>query len=31
MSQDHRKMWESLGLDLPAHDALLEVLGIGMI
>jgi hypothetical protein len=22
-------MWESLGLDLPAHDALLEVLGKG--
>jgi benzoyl-CoA reductase/2-hydroxyglutaryl-CoA dehydratase subunit BcrC/BadD/HgdB len=29
MSQDYRKMWESLGLDLPAHDALLEVLGKG--
>jgi len=29
MSEDHRSMWESLGLDLGAHDALLEVLGKG--
>lgn len=27
MSQDHRSMWQSLGLDLVAHDALLGVLG----
>jgi hypothetical protein len=27
MRQDSRKMWESLGFDLPAHDALLEPLG----
>ncbi len=27
MSDDYRKMWESLGLDLAAHDALLAVLG----
>jgi hypothetical protein len=29
MSQDHREMWKGLGLDLAAHDALLEVLGKG--
>lgn len=29
MSEDYRSMWESLGLDLAAHDALLEVLGKG--
>ena len=29
MSEDYRSMWESLGLDLGAHDALLEVLGKG--
>ncbi|MBW2568939.1 MAG: 2-hydroxyacyl-CoA dehydratase [Deltaproteobacteria bacterium] len=29
MSEDYRSMWESLGLDLTAHDALLEVLGKG--
>jgi len=29
MSQDYRKMWESLGLNLPTHDALLAVLGKG--
>ncbi|MCB2185032.1 MAG: 2-hydroxyacyl-CoA dehydratase family protein [Deltaproteobacteria bacterium] len=29
MSADHRAMWESLGLDLAAHDQLLEVLGQG--
>lgn len=29
MSEDYRKMWEDLGLDLAAHDALLEVLGKG--
>jgi len=29
MSEDYRSMWESLGLDLVAHDALLEVLGKG--
>jgi benzoyl-CoA reductase/2-hydroxyglutaryl-CoA dehydratase subunit BcrC/BadD/HgdB len=27
MSEDYRSMWESLGLDLTAHDALLGVLG----
>ena len=27
MSQDYRPMWENLGLDLQAHDALLGVLG----
>jgi len=27
MSQDYRSMWETLGLDLEAHDALLGVLG----
>ncbi|OQX25062.1 MAG: 3-hydroxyacyl-ACP dehydratase [Desulfobacteraceae bacterium IS3] len=27
MSQDYRKMWEKLGLNLEAHDALLSVLG----
>ena len=27
MTEDHRPMWESLGLDLDAHDALLGVLG----
>jgi benzoyl-CoA reductase/2-hydroxyglutaryl-CoA dehydratase subunit BcrC/BadD/HgdB len=29
MSQDYRKMWGNLGLNLAAHDALLEVLGKG--
>jgi len=29
MSEDYRSMWENLGLDLVAHDALLEVLGNG--
>lgn len=29
MAEDYRKMWESLGLDLAAHDALLDVLGKG--
>ncbi|MFV9645027.1 MAG: 2-hydroxyacyl-CoA dehydratase, partial [Desulfobacterales bacterium] len=29
MSEDYTSMWESLGLDLVAHDALLEVLGKG--
>ncbi|HEY3294984.1 MAG TPA: double-cubane-cluster-containing anaerobic reductase [bacterium] len=29
MSEDYRKMWEGLGLDLAAHDALLSVLGQG--
>ncbi|MBW2345427.1 MAG: 2-hydroxyacyl-CoA dehydratase [Deltaproteobacteria bacterium] len=29
MSEDYRSMWEGLGLDLVAHDALLEVLGKG--
>jgi len=29
MSEDYKSMWESLGLDLGAHDALLEVLGKG--
>ncbi|MBU4345508.1 MAG: 2-hydroxyacyl-CoA dehydratase family protein [Proteobacteria bacterium] len=29
MSEDYKSMWESLGLDLVAHDALLEVLGKG--
>ncbi|MDY6791362.1 MAG: double-cubane-cluster-containing anaerobic reductase [Thermodesulfobacteriota bacterium] len=29
MGEDYRSMWESLGLDLDAHDALLEVLGKG--
>ena len=29
MSEDYRSMWENLGLDLVAHDALLEVLGKG--
>jgi len=29
MSEDYRSMWENLGLDLGAHDALLEVLGKG--
>ncbi len=29
MSNDYRKMWEDLGLDLPAHDSLLETLGKG--
>ena len=28
-STDHRQMWTNLGLDLEAHDALLEVLGHG--
>ena len=27
MSEDYRDMWKSLGLDLEAHDALLDVLG----
>ncbi len=27
MSQDYRSMWSELGLDLAAHDSLLEVLG----
>ena len=27
MSEDYRSMWSELGLDLEAHDALLEVLG----
>jgi len=27
MSEDYRDMWKNLGLDLEAHDALLEVLG----
>ena len=29
MSEDYKSMWENLGLDLEAHDALLEVLGTG--
>ena len=29
MSSEHTAMWESLGLDLAAHDQLLEVLGQG--
>jgi len=29
MSEEYRKMWSDLGLDLAAHDALLEVLGKG--
>ncbi|MBW2097019.1 MAG: 2-hydroxyacyl-CoA dehydratase [Deltaproteobacteria bacterium] len=29
MSEDYRSMWETLGLDLVAHDALLQVLGKG--
>lgn len=29
MSDDYRQMWKDLGLDLDAHDALLEVLGQG--
>jgi benzoyl-CoA reductase/2-hydroxyglutaryl-CoA dehydratase subunit BcrC/BadD/HgdB len=29
MSEDYRKMWSDLGLDLTAHDALLGVLGKG--
>ncbi len=29
MSDDYRAMWEGLGLDLAAHDQLLEVLGQG--
>lgn len=29
MSEDYRKMWKDLGLDLAAHDALLAVLGKG--
>jgi benzoyl-CoA reductase/2-hydroxyglutaryl-CoA dehydratase subunit BcrC/BadD/HgdB len=29
MSDEYRKMWEDLGLDLAAHDALLAVLGKG--
>jgi len=29
MSEDYREMWKDLGLDLAAHDALLDVLGKG--
>jgi benzoyl-CoA reductase/2-hydroxyglutaryl-CoA dehydratase subunit BcrC/BadD/HgdB len=29
MSEDYRSMWKSLGLDLEAHDTLLQVLGQG--
>lgn len=29
MNADYKKMWEGLGLDLNAHDSLLEVLGKG--
>ena len=29
MSGDYKNMWKNLGLDLEAHDALLEVLGTG--
>lgn len=29
MSEDYRQMWNDLGLDLDAHDALLDVLGQG--
>ncbi len=29
MSDDYKNMWESLGMDLAAHDALLEILGKG--
>ncbi len=29
MSENYRSMWENLGLDLKAHDALLDVLGKG--
>jgi len=29
MSEDYRNMWKNLGMDLVAHDALLEVLGKG--
>jgi hypothetical protein len=27
MSEDYRSMWQNLGLDLVAHDALLGILG----
>lgn len=27
MAENYRQMWTELGLDLPAHDALLNVLG----
>ena len=29
MSEDYEKMWKDLGLDMTAHDALLDVLGQG--
>ncbi|RLB39456.1 MAG: 2-hydroxyacyl-CoA dehydratase [Deltaproteobacteria bacterium] len=29
MNEDYREMWKALGLDLAAHDALLDVLGKG--
>ncbi len=29
MSNDYTQMWKELGLDLTAHDALLQVLGKG--
>ena len=29
MSEDYKKIWESLNLDLAAHDALLDILGKG--
>jgi len=29
MSENYKNMWESLGLDLAAHDALLDILGKG--
>ena len=29
MSENYQNMWQTLGLDLKAHDALLEVLGKG--
>ena len=29
MSEDYKNMWQKLGLDLVAHDALLEILGKG--
>ena len=29
MGENYRSMWENLGLDLKAHDALLDVLGKG--
>jgi len=31
MSDDYKRMWEALGLDLKAHDALLSVLGAALL